>query len=177
MSLVRRIATGLKFVPRLSRKYESSRVQSARWPTSPGRKQRGVYRTGPWHGEKSQRSAAEYTQLFLYRVPKANHDAFATTEGKLFAIFRRLGILSSDLYVLGDARIFRGFQDLRATLGATPEEEVWEDVDAYRDAADSLRVIAEIGKDPATGPLFAEVLRLATQGVLAAQGNANRLHP
>src|SRR5213079_1608901 len=36
-----------------------------------------------------------YVQVFLYRVPKANHDSFAGTEEKLFAIFRRHGIVGS----------------------------------------------------------------------------------
>src|SRR5213078_4282580 len=65
-----------------------------------------------------------YVQVFLYRVPKANHDSFAATEEKLFAIFRRHGIVGSDLYVCGEARIFKGFRDLRAALEAAPEEEV-----------------------------------------------------
>lgn len=128
-------------------------------------------------GKGADTAAAEYAQVFLYRVPKANHDAFASTEGKLAVIFRRHGILTADFYVLGDARVFRGFQDLRALLGATPEEEVWVEIDTYRDVADSTRVIADIGKDPASLPLFAQVLQLATPGVLAAQGNGNRVHP
>lgn len=130
---------------------------------------------GTGKGESS--TAGEYAQVFLYRVPKANHEAFANTEGKLAALFLKHGILRSEFYVLGDARIFRGFQDLRVVLEATPEEEVWVEVDTYRDAEDSLRVIADIGKDPATGPLFAQVIQLATPGVLCAQGNAERVHP
>src|SRR6266705_3119099 len=93
-------------------------------------------------------------------VPKANHDSFAATEVKLFAIFRRHGILGSDLYVCKDARIFKGFRDLRAALEAAPEEEVWVEIDRYRDQADSLRVIEGIGKDPEAGPLFGRVLRI-----------------
>src|SRR5205809_5510893 len=79
-----------------------------------------------------------YVQVFLYRVPKANHDSFAATEEKLFAIFRRHGIVGSDLYVCGEARIFKGFRDLRAALEAAPEEEVWVEIDRYRDQADSI---------------------------------------
>src|SRR6266566_9889631 len=52
-----------------------------------------------------------YVQVFLYRVPKANHDSFAATEEKLFAIFRRHGIVGSDLYVCGT----RGFSRASAT--------------------------------------------------------------
>ena len=121
-------------------------------------------------------AAGGFVQMFLYRVPKSNHDSFAATEEKLFAIFRRHGILGSDLYVCKDARIFKGFRDLRVALEAAPEEEVWIEIDRYRDEADSLRVIEGIGKDPTAGPLFGQVLQLAAPGVLWPQGNAERVH-
>src|SRR5207249_6488513 len=116
-----------------------------------------------------------YVQVFLYRVPKANHDSFAATEEKLFAIFRRHGIVGSDLYVCGEARIFKGFRDLRAALEAAPEEEVWVEIDRYRDQADSIRVIEGIGKDPEAGSLFGRILQLAAPGVLCPQANAERV--
>lgn len=134
-------------------------------------------RKSPIPGPGNRGAAEEYAQVFLYRVPKANHEAFASTEGKLATIFRRCGILRSDFFVLGDGRVFKGFRDLREVLAATPEEEVWVEIDTYLDAADSVRVIAEIVKDPAAAPLFGQILWLATPGVLCPQGNAERMHP
>jgi hypothetical protein len=78
-------------------------------------------------GKGSDPRAGEYVQVFLYRVPKTNHEAFASTMGKLAAIFRRCGVLRSDYFVLGDGRIFNGFKDLRAVLESGPGEEVWVD--------------------------------------------------
>ena len=127
-------------------------------------------------GKGADGASGGYVQVFLYRVPKANHDSFAATGEKLFAIFRRYGILGSDLYVCKDARIFKGFRDLREALEAVPEEEVWVEIDRYRDQADSLRVIEGIGKDPEAGPLFGQVLQLAAPGVHWPQGNAERVH-
>jgi len=127
-------------------------------------------------GKGNDGASGGYVQLFLYRVPKANHEAFAATEEKLFAIFRKHGILGSDLYVCRDARIFKGFRDLREALAAAPEEEVWIEIDRYRDQAGSRRVIEGIAKDPEAGPLFGRVLQLAAPGVLCPQGNAERVH-
>lgn len=130
------------------------------------------------HGrDRSQGTEAEYAQVFLYRVPRSNHGAFASVEGELANIFRRCGMLRSEFYVLGDAKVFRGFRDLREVLEATSDEEVWVEIDTYRDKADSVQVITAIGNDPATGPLFARVLQLATSAVPSAQGNADRVHP
>src|SRR5436309_9165751 len=92
-----------------------------------------------------------YVQVFLYRVPKVNHDSFAATEEKLFAIFRRHGIVGSDLYLCGEARIFKGFRDLRAALEAALGEEGCVEIYRYRDQATSMPVIEGIGKDPGTG--------------------------
>ena len=127
-------------------------------------------------GKGTDGASGGYVQVFLYRVPSANHDSFAATEEELFAIFRRHGILGSDLYVCKDARIFKGFRDLRAAFEAAPDEELWIEMDKYRDQADSLRVIEGIGKDPEAGPLFGRVLELAAPGVLCPQGNAERVH-
>lgn len=116
-----------------------------------------------------------YCQLFVYRVPRENHERFGAVEGELAALFRKSGMLRSDFYVVEDARIFQGFRDLRDALGATPDEEVWVELDYYRDEEDSRRVIGEIGKDPTAGPLFAQVLQLASPGALSLQGNASRV--
>src|SRR5438552_9632098 len=88
-----------------------------------------------------------YVQVFLYRVPKVNHDSFAATEEKLFAIFRRHGIVGSDLYVCGEARIFKGFRDLRAALEAAPGEEVWVEIDRYRDRPTAFGVLKASAKN------------------------------
>ncbi len=127
--------------------------------------------------EQSGASTSEYSQLFMYRIPKANHDRFGAVESELAALFRKHGVLGSDFYVLEGARIFGGFRDLRGVLGTTADEEVWVEIDHYRDAADAEAVIAEIGKDASAGPLFAQVLELAVPGMSWPQGNAHRVHP
>jgi hypothetical protein len=51
-------------------------------------------------------SSATYTQAFIYRVPKKNHEAFAEAEGKLAAIFKKHGISGSRFLTLTPAKIF-----------------------------------------------------------------------
>lgn len=121
-------------------------------------------------------TVGEFSQIFLYRVPRANHDRFGAVEGQLAAIFRKHGALGSDFYVLGEGRIFQGFRDLRDVLGTSTEEEVWVEVDHYRDVEDSVRVIAAIGQDPSAGPLFGQVLQLGVTGFLFPEGNAGRVY-
>src|SRR2546425_10608343 len=70
-------------------------------------------------GKADDHRTADYLQIFLYRVPKANRGAFATVQGKLAELFHRHVMVRSDFFVLRDAPIFAGFRDFRSVLGAT----------------------------------------------------------
>src|SRR2546425_10426705 len=89
----------------------------------------------------SEGAEGEYVQVFLYRVPKSNREAFAGGQRELAELFRKHGIVRSEFFVLRDARTFAHFRDLRTVLDAASDEEVWMEVETYRDAADSVRVI------------------------------------
>jgi uncharacterized protein YbaA (DUF1428 family) len=119
----------------------------------------------------SERATATYVQIFVYRVPKQNHPEFARAEGELADIFKQHGIVRSEFFTLTPARIFKGFTSVGETLGATPDEEVWLELDYYRDQHDRDEVIGRIAQDPRAGPLFARVLTLCAEGSRSLQGD------
>src|SRR5437016_2413905 len=86
----------------------SRRGTSRNKDSAPAGEARPCQRRGLTPQGRGTTAPGSYVQVFLFGVPKANHDSFAATEDKLFAIFRRHGILGSDLYVCEDARIFQG---------------------------------------------------------------------
>src|SRR5947209_17742505 len=85
---------------------------------------------------------AAYVQTFVYRVPKANHGEFASVEAQLADIFKEHGVVRSELYTFTQARIFKGFTSVAETLAASNDDEVWLELDYYRDARDRDEVIA-----------------------------------
>ncbi len=120
-------------------------------------------------------TTSDYVQVFIYRVPKKNHQAFAETEGKLAGIFKTHGITRSELFALTPAKIFRGFTSIAEAVSAGQDEEVWLELDTYKDQRDRDEVVARIGQDPAAGPLFGRVLELCAPGSKSLQADFTRL--
>jgi len=113
-------------------------------------------------------------QLFAYRVPKTNHRAFAEAQGKLAKIFKKHGIVRSEFFLLSPHKPFRGFSDIAQILSASAEDEVWLELEHYKDAKNKDEVVANIGKDPLAGPLFGQVIDLCVKGTKLLQGDFSR---
>jgi uncharacterized protein YbaA (DUF1428 family) len=124
--------------------------------------------------ERIEQETGGYVQAFVYRVPKKNHDEFARVEGRLAEIFREQGILRTDLYALTEGKIFKGFASVAESVSAGPDEEVWLELDFYRDQRDRDEVVGRIGQDQRAGPLFGQVLALCTPGSTPLQGDFSR---
>ncbi|HEV2225819.1 MAG TPA: DUF1428 family protein [Nitrososphaerales archaeon] len=115
-----------------------------------------------------------YAHALIYRVPVKNHKAFADTEGKLATIFIKCGILSSNFFVLSSTDTFKGFTSVSKAVSARPDEEVWLELDFYKDKADKDAVVARIGKEPDAGPLFGQILTLVAPRSEPLQGDFGR---
>jgi uncharacterized protein YbaA (DUF1428 family) len=113
------------------------------------------YETGKDSGE------GNYIQMFIYRVPKNNNDAFADVQGKLSERYKKHGIMKSEFFRLTPAKPFGGLEDFGKLLPKEEDEEVWLELERYVDAENKDEVLSRIGKDPAAGPLFNEIVRLA----------------
>lgn len=121
------------------------------------------------------RTNGSYVQLFVYRVPKKNHEAMAETLSKLAGIFKKHGILSSQFFQLGSAAAFKGFNGIATVVPAVPDEEVWLELEFYKDPKHKDEVVARINKDASAGPLFGQVFGLVTPGSSSLQGDFNSL--
>jgi uncharacterized protein YbaA (DUF1428 family) len=117
-----------------------------------------------------------HVQLFVYRIPKKNHDAMVQLESQLTAIFRKYGILRSEFFQLSDTKTFEGFISIAKTISANQDdEEVWVELESYRDRKQRDEVVAKIEQDPSAGPLFGQVMSLLTQGYSLIMGEFKRL--
>lgn len=115
-----------------------------------------------------------YIQLFVYQVPKTNHDAFAEAQGKLASIFKKHGVVLSEFFLLSACNPFKGFTDIAQTLSASPEDEIWLELEHYKDAKNKDEVVADIGKDPLASPLFGQVIGVCDKSTLLLQGDFSR---
>ena len=117
-----------------------------------------------------------HVQLFVYRIPKKNHDAMVQLESQLTTIFRKHGILRSEFFQLSNTETFEGFTSIAKTVSSNQEdEEVWVELESYRDRKHRDEVIAKIEQDASAGPLFGQVMSLLTQGYSCIMGDLSRL--
>lgn len=117
-----------------------------------------------------------HVQLFVYRIPKKNHDTMVQLQSQLTGIFKKYGILRSEFFQLSDTKIFEGFTSIAKTVSANQDdEEVWVELESYRDRKQRDEVVAKITQDPSAGPLFGQVMSLLTKGDSCIMGEFKRL--
>ncbi len=110
----------------------------------------------------NQRSEGAYALVFLYRIPKKQHDAFKDVEEKLAKIYKKYGMLNSKIYQLGKTNTegFTGFEAFDKALGVPSDEEVWIETGFYPNKDEYQRIVASIGQDEAAGPLWGEMAQI-----------------
>ena len=112
------------------------------------------------------------------RLPstKKNHDTLVQLQKQLTEIFRKHGILRSEFFKLSSTETFQGFTGIDKTVSANQdEEEVWMELESYRDKKHRDEVVAKITEDASAGPLFGQVMSLMTQGYSCIMGGFKRL--
>jgi Protein of unknown function (DUF1428) len=100
-----------------------------------------------------------FAQIFLYRIPKKEHDHFEEVENKLAKIYIKHGMLGSRIYQLGKTSTegYTGFQAFDKALDVPPSEEIWIETDFYTSKAEFDKIVPSIGQDQAAGPLWGEL--------------------
>lgn len=124
---------------------------------------------------RSDVNRGSYSHIFVYRIPRGNHEAMVKLEKQLTQLFRKHGTLSSEFYQLGATNVFKGFTGLDKAISARPDEEVWVEVDTYRNAQQFKTVVEAIEGDAKAEPLFSQLVGLISQEYSTIMGEFMRL--
>jgi len=116
-----------------------------------------------------------HVQLFVYRVPEKNHDAMARLQNQLTRIYEKHGTIRSEFFMLSSEEDFMGFTNIAKTVSAASKEEVWVELDSYRNGKHRDEVVASVGQDEKAGALFGELMGLVSQGYSIVMGDFDRL--
>jgi hypothetical protein len=108
-------------------------------------------------------------------VPKGKHLQMLDVITKLGAIYKRHGSLGMELYVWGETTIFQGFAGLQEKLGATPDDELWIEIDSYKDSSHLARVVQAVGGSKEPAQLWQKLSTLVGPGRSIAMGEFQRL--
>jgi uncharacterized protein YbaA (DUF1428 family) len=124
---------------------------------------------------ENQSGIGSQIRLDIYKIPKKNHDALVDTQNQFVETFRKHGCYYQS-FQLSNVQKREGFNRLSDTVSAIQDEEVWMDVEAYKDHTHMDNVISKVMEDeraistmkrfldllsPEFSPIRAEFRRLA----------------
>jgi uncharacterized protein YbaA (DUF1428 family) len=112
--------------------------------------------------------------LFIYRTPKKNHDAMMRVNKQSVDLFRKFGV-RLEPFQLTSTEAMMDFTNIAKTLYANQdEEEVWLELQSYRDQKHLEDAMAKMENDQIGPQLFREFMDLITSGSCPIMGEFSR---
>ncbi len=126
--------------------------------------------------ESATQEIGSHLEAFFYRVPKKNHDAIIKNLKKFVPWFEKAGI-RIEYYQFAGSQPMEGMSMLPIdkALSANEDEEIWVELQHYRDRKHSEDTFAKMMQDKSLEPLGNEFLGLITKGSSLVMGGFNRL--
>ncbi|MGB7678867.1 MAG: hypothetical protein WBL49_08655 [Nitrososphaeraceae archaeon] len=125
-----------------------------------------------------------YLTVYLYRVPKKNHDVITQNLKKFIPWFEKNGVRLEYYNLAGretqevvdssNAAGMEGMESIAKTLAAE-DEDIWMELQYFRDYSHCKEVYAKMMTDKSLEPLLNEFFGLITQGRGLITGGFNRL--
>jgi uncharacterized protein YbaA (DUF1428 family) len=116
-----------------------------------------------------KQQAGNHVQIFLWRLPKKNHDAMVQFANQVNDIFRKHGMQPPEVFQVYDNNTQTsgdmGFTNIANAVSANQdEEEIWLELHSYRDRKHQEEVGAIMQSDESAGQLFRQFMGLITPG-------------
>ena len=125
-----------------------------------------------------------YLTAYLYRVPKKKHDVITQNLKKFIPWFEKNGVRLEYYNLAGretqevvdssNAAGMKGMESIAKTLAAE-DEDIWMELQYFRDHSHCKEVYAKMMTDKSLEPLLNEFFGLITQGRGLITGGFNRL--
>lgn len=113
----------------------------------------------------------------ISRLPKKkNHDAMVHISKQFDEIFKKYGGLRSEVFQLTKTTVpMEGLITLADIVSANEDEEIWVELQYYRDHTHLEEVIAKFGNDENMERLYKQSVDLLSPGSSFIMGEFNRL--
>ena len=125
-----------------------------------------------------EKEIGNQVQLFIWRIPKKNHDAMVKLQKQFNDLLIRHGVLRMEIFQLTNTKAYDGCINIATTMSANQDEEIWIELQSHRDLKQMNEVMSEAMKDEdmsAEGPLVKQFMNLVTPGSGMIMGNFTRL--
>ena len=129
------------------------------------------------NAKEMEQEIGSQVQLFIWRVPKKNHDAMVKLQKQFNNILIKHGVLRMEIFQLTNTDTYDGCTNIFNTVSANQDEEVWVELQSHRDLKRMDEITSEIMKDEmhAEGPLVKQFMDLVTPGSGMIMGKFTRL--
>jgi len=118
-------------------------------------------------------SSSEHVQIFVYKLPMKKHDAMIRLVKKFIEMYKKHGTQSWEVYQMSSTEAFEGSTSIASVVSASKDEEVWVEVDHYKDRSSRDSAVRAIMQDPEAGALFGEMAGTLSQGFSLIMGEFN----
>ncbi len=123
----------------------------------------------------NQTGSRGHIEIFLYRAPKKNHEGMLEVNRQSLDFFIKHGASSFEVFSLTSRENMMEFVNLSKTISASDDEEVWLEIQSYRDSEHVKEFTASIEGDKSLEPLYKRFMELITTGSEVSFGGFSKL--
>jgi uncharacterized protein YbaA (DUF1428 family) len=117
-------------------------------------------------------------QLFIWRIPKKNHDEMVQLQKRFNDLLIKFGVLRVEIFQLTNTETYDGCTNIATTISANQDEEIWIELQSHKSLKQMNEVVTEAMKDEemsAEGPLLKQFMNLVTPRSGMIMGKFTRL--
>lgn len=123
----------------------------------------------------NQKDSTGQVAIFLYRAPKKNHDALVKINKHSHDFFKRHGVSKFEVFNLNSRENMMEFVNLSKTISASDDEEVWLEIQSYRDAKHVQEFMKAMEGDTSGDQMYKEFIELITPESIVTFGDFSKL--
>ena len=123
----------------------------------------------------NQKGSRGHIEIFLYRAPKKNHDGMLEVNRQSLDFFIKHGASSFEVFSLTSRENMMEFVNLSKTISASDDEEVWLEIQSYRDSEHVKEFTASMQGDKSIEPIYKRFMELITPGSIVSFGGFGKI--
>ena len=121
------------------------------------------------------KDSRDQVAIFLYRAPKKNHDALVKINKHSHDFFMKHGVSKFEVFNLNSRENMMYFVNLSKTISANDDEDVWLEIQSYRDAKHVQEFMKAMEGDKSGDEMYKEFMELISPGSIVTFGDFTKL--
>jgi uncharacterized protein YbaA (DUF1428 family) len=114
-------------------------------------------------------------EIFLYRAPKKNHDSLVLLNKQSHDFFMKYGVLKFEVFTIHNRENMMDFVNLAKTISASEDEEVWLEIQSYKNSQHVKEFIDKMKNDKSMETLYKEFMDLITPYSVVSFGGFDKI--